>query len=123
MSDEPVLDYLTMTISRHAIDRYLERRGGDASDALERDDADWAIRDLLSRVAHRNEPIYQDAEGRQCRRYVVGELAFLISTDCETVITMYTHNPNRPKAAPRPPSLPADVDRLGALISNERPQG
>lgn len=58
MEDYPALDPDTICVTRHAVARYMERRGWPAADGVSRLMADDAIRDLLWRhCTTKNPPI------------------------------------------------------------------
>jgi mRNA-degrading endonuclease RelE of RelBE toxin-antitoxin system len=78
----------TMTITHHAKQRYLERRGWKRTPENNAA-ADQAIRDLLDRVCHKCPPREFRPDGRVCRRYKVGDLRLIVSDDGDTVITIY----------------------------------
>lgn len=73
----------TIQVTRHALDRYVERRGGTW------ESADEAIRDMLDRVAHKNPPVQLRSGLSPSRTYMVGEWQFVVSADKLAVITCY----------------------------------
>jgi hypothetical protein len=77
------LDPETVKITRHALERYTERRHG-ASYVL----AEAKIRKLLGRCSTQSPPVQVRPEGAT-RRYRCGSFVFIVSADCSTVITMW----------------------------------
>jgi len=88
-----MLDPHTVRLTRHVVDRYMERRGWPTSDEISRLDAEATIRNLLSRVAHKNPPMFKKPGELAVRRYVHGELAWVVDANNTTVITFYPHTP------------------------------
>lgn len=80
------LDADTCRVTHHAVERYMRRRGGRCGPAA----AEAALRRLLRRASDGpRAPIIVTHEGRTGRRYVVGELALVLSADHTTLITFY----------------------------------
>lgn len=74
-------------ISRHAIERYQQRRSR-LSDA----EAEAAIRSLLRRVCHQCPPIaFRAGYEHAVRRYRQGGLDFVVTADGQRLLTLY-HN-------------------------------
>jgi hypothetical protein len=90
------LDPWTVGVSRHAITRYQERRGWAPSPDADREAVE-AIRELLSRVAHKRPPLMLTERHHPARKYKVGELVFIVSADYTNVITCY-HASARPQS-------------------------
>lgn len=93
-----MLDPGTIRLTRHVVDRYIERRGwaipaDDAEASAIRADADWTIRTLLERVARQNPSLWQKPGSPAVRRYVHGNLAWITDANSTTVITFYAHDP------------------------------
>lgn len=76
----------TIGISKHCIDRYVERRGWCRSRAA---DAESAIRAQLARVAHQHPHLFVGNGHQPSRRYCSGQLTWIVSGDYQTVITFY----------------------------------
>lgn len=82
-----MIDPWHIRLSRHAVDRYMERRGWAQSYAY-RQDAEAALRNLLARCSHQNPPV-KLVKGNACRLYQSGDFRFVVSTDQCVVITCH----------------------------------
>lgn len=87
------LDPGRIHISRHALERYMERRGWQHGPEKEAE-AERAMRWLLLDVAHQRPPIFT-LNGYCSRRFVGGGMAWIVAADFSTLITFY---PIRPKS-------------------------
>lgn len=87
-----MLDPSTVYLTRHVVDRYMERRGWPVADQIARLDAEATIRQLLGRVAHQNPALWQKAGAPAVRRYVHGDLAWITDANSAKVITFYHHD-------------------------------
>lgn len=92
-----VLDPYGIRISRHALDRYCERRGW-AKNGTQREIADACIRELLTRCVSQRPPAAMiGGHNTTTRRYKVGNLAFITSADHSVLITVYLLEQNAKK--------------------------
>jgi len=96
-----------VTISKHALDRYMERRKWQAGREGE---ACLAIREILSRIDGKQAPISQARTSKSFgRRIAQGELMLVFSTDYKVLITFYERKPR-------------SVKRAGSRKGNGRPR-
>ena len=82
------LDPWNVRLTKHVIDRYMERRGWPAS-ARNRADAELAIRNLLARCANKKAPIHIRPGRTAVRRYRSGGMCWIVTADNSTVITFW----------------------------------
>lgn len=74
----------TVHLTRHVLQRYCERRGGRTTEQY----AKQAIRRLLARAKTRSR-VQLSANHPPSRRFVAGGLTFIVTADCQTVLTFY----------------------------------
>lgn len=95
------LDPDRIDITRHALMRYLERRGQSATVANFAH-ADAKLRDLLSRVPCGSTPPVECRAGETpARRYMAGGFTFIVAADHSTLITFYEAKRSGPKKPKR----------------------
>lgn len=89
------LDVDCLMVTRHALDRYIEKRGGGRNRDMAF--ADRKLRELLRKAEGKSSPIFL-TQGRAVRRYVTGGFAFITSADNSTLITVYPFSPAAPQS-------------------------
>lgn len=95
---QTALDVDRLSISRHALERYVERRHGNGTSWAE---ADAAMRRML-RGCTTQRPAVFCAKGDPVRRYTASGFAFIVSADHSTLITVYPwRDRRRSHAGPR----------------------
>lgn len=82
----------TIRISRHALERYGERRHGGGEAGLRR---------MLGRCADRNPPLFLSRAHGPGRRYTWGQFTFVTDADSQTVITVYKRGNEGARAVDR----------------------